>query len=186
MTRQILFIQGGGEAVHDQWDDKLVASLRAELGADYEVRYPLMPNEDDPSYAAWATAIRSELAALDEGAVLVGHSVGATFLVHAIAERPPEREPAAILLISAPFVGPGGWETDEWTPQRALGDNLPRRVAVHLFYGLDDDTVPASHAEAYARAIPRAELRRLPGRDHQLNNDLSEVADVIGSVRSRH
>jgi pimeloyl-ACP methyl ester carboxylesterase len=83
-------------------------------------------------------------------------------------------------------VGRGGWKTDEWTPQRALGDNLPRRVAVHLFYGLDDDTVPASHAEAYARAIPRAELRRLPGRDHQLNNDLSEVADVIRPVRSRH
>lgn len=185
VSRQVLFIQGGGAAVHDDWDDKLVASLRAALGPDYEVRYPRMPNEDDPSYAAWATAICSELASLDEGAVVVGHSVGATFLVHAIAERAPQREPGAILLISAPFVGPGGWETDEWTPQPALGDKLPRRVPIYLFYGLDDDTVPASHAQAYARAIPRAELRHLPGRDHQLNNDLSDVADVIKSVRAR-
>ena len=53
MTRQVLFVQGGGEGVHDQWDDKLVASLRRELGPGYEVRYPRMPGEDDPHYAPW-------------------------------------------------------------------------------------------------------------------------------------
>ncbi|MFJ6200041.1 hypothetical protein [Micromonospora sp. NPDC092111] len=29
------------------------------------------------------------------------------------------------------------------------------------------------------RVIPQAHLHRLPGRDHQLNDDLSEVAKVI-------
>ena len=48
MTTQILFVQGGGEGVHDQWDKKLVDSLGSELGRDYEIRYPLMPNEADP------------------------------------------------------------------------------------------------------------------------------------------
>ena len=50
-TQQILFIQGGGAGAHDEWDDKLVDSLRRELGDGYEVRYPRMPDEDDPSYA---------------------------------------------------------------------------------------------------------------------------------------
>jgi hypothetical protein len=27
MTKQILFIQGGGAGAHDEWDSKLVASL---------------------------------------------------------------------------------------------------------------------------------------------------------------
>jgi hypothetical protein len=31
-TQQILFIQGGGAGVHDEWDDKLVDSLWRELG----------------------------------------------------------------------------------------------------------------------------------------------------------
>jgi hypothetical protein len=31
----------------------------------------------------------------------------------------------------------------------------------------------------YAQAIPRAVIRRLKGRDHQLDNDLSEVAEDI-------
>ena len=39
-ARQILFIQGGGAGAHDEWDDKLVKSLRRELGSGYEVRCP--------------------------------------------------------------------------------------------------------------------------------------------------
>ena len=48
MPRQILFIQGAGEGTHDAWDNQLVASLEAELGPDYAVRYPRMPNEGEP------------------------------------------------------------------------------------------------------------------------------------------
>ena len=50
-----------------------------------------MPAEDDPSYASWSAAIRRELAELDAGAAVVGHSIGATILIQTIAERPPER-----------------------------------------------------------------------------------------------
>jgi predicted alpha/beta hydrolase family esterase len=178
-TRQILFIQGGGAGVHDEWDDKLVASLRRELGSDYEVRYPRMPDEGDPSYARWSAAIRREMAALDDGAVVAGHSVGATVLVNALAERPPEKGLGAIVLIAAPFVGEGGWPTDEFEPASDLGASLPPGVQVHVFHGLRDETAPPSHAGLYALAIPQAQVHQLSGRDHQLNNDLSEVAEAI-------
>jgi hypothetical protein len=50
---------------------------------------------------------------------------------------------------------------------------------VHVFHGLQDETAPPSHAGLYALAIPQAQVHQLPGRDHQLNNDLSEVAEAI-------
>ncbi|WP_262285309.1 alpha/beta fold hydrolase [Micromonospora sp. MA102] len=181
VTRQVLFIQGGGAGVHDEWDDKLFDSLRRELGDGYEVRYPRMPDEDDPSYAGWSAAIRREMAALDDGAVVAGHSVGATILVAALAERPPERELGAIVLIAAPFVGAGGWPGEEFELPHDLGARLPHGVPVHVFHGLRDDTAPPSHADRYARAVPQARLHLLPGRDHQLDNDLSEVARTIRS-----
>ena len=141
-----------------------------------------MPDEDDPNYAAWSLALEQEIAGLGDGAILVGHSIGGTFLVNALAERRPKRRIGAIVLISAPFVGEGGWPSDGWTPQRVLGEKLPRGVPIRLFHGLADAEVPLAHAELYARAIPHAEVHRLPDRDHQLDEDLREVAASIRSL----
>jgi predicted alpha/beta hydrolase family esterase len=168
-TRQILFIQGGGAGVHDEWDSKLFDSLR----------YPRMPQEDDPSYARWSAAIWREMTALSDGAVVVGHSVGGTILINALAERQPGRKLRAIVLIASPFVGRGGWPGDEFELPHNLGARLPQGVPVHVFHGLQDQTVPPAHADLYAHVVPQAHLHRLPGLDHQLDNDLSDVAKAI-------
>jgi hypothetical protein len=36
--------------------------------------------------------------------------------------------------------------------------------------------------ELYGRAIPQAYLCRVAGRDHQFNNDLTDIAAVIKSL----
>ena len=90
MTNRVLFIQGGGKDVHDQWDAKLVASLAAELGPSFEIDYPRF-----------------------------------------------------------------------------------------FFHGTADETAPIAHVELYKRAVRQARVRKLAGRDHQLNGDLSEVAAEI-------
>lgn len=181
-VRTILFIQGGGDGTHDEWDNRLVDSLRTELGDGFDIRYPRLPAEDDPSEGSWGPAIRHEIAALDDGAVAIGHSVGGTILVHVLADEPPEVRLAAIALLATPFVGSGGWPGDEFELPADLGARLPPGVPVHLFHGLEDDTVPPVHADLYARAIPQARVHRLPGRDHQLGNDLGDVARMIRAL----
>jgi pimeloyl-ACP methyl ester carboxylesterase len=185
LARQVLFIQGGGAGAHDEWDGKLVKSLRRELGEGYEVRYPRMPGEGDPGYAQWSATIRREMADLDDGAVAVGHSIGAAILASALAGQPPQSGLAAVVLVAAPFVGPGGWPSDEFKLTDDLGARLPSGARVHVFHGLRDQTAPPSHAGLYALAVPQAQVHRLPGRDHQLNNDLSEVAEAIRTSAPR-
>lgn len=182
MNKQVLFIQGGGAGVHDGWDNRLVDSLRRELGAGYDVRYPRMPNEADPSYPAWKAALADEIAGLDDGAILIGHSVGATILINALTESPPERRLAGVFLIAAPFIGAGGWPSGEIPPMTDLGARLPADTPIHLYHGGKDDTAPPVHADLYERAIPAAIVHRLPGRDHQLNDDLAEVAADIRAL----
>jgi predicted alpha/beta hydrolase family esterase len=177
--RRVLFVQGGGEGVHDQWDNRLVESLRTELGPGYEIHYPLMPNEADPRYAPWKRALERELAELEHGAVVVGHSAGGAVLINVLAERAPQCTLGAICLIAAPFLGAGGWESDDVEPRPDLADRLPRDVPIFLYHGREDDTVPFAHVELYARALPRAHVRRLANRDHQLNDTLSELASDI-------
>ena len=177
--RQILFVQGGGKDVHEQWDNKLVESLRGELGAGWEIRYPRMPNEDDPKFAAWGDAIEGEIAAIRSGAIVVGHSIGGTILINVLAARAPTVALGAIALIAAPFVGPGGWESGEIELRADLGAHLPAGVPVLLYHGDRDETAPAAHLALYGAAIPQARVSRLANRDHQLNNDLVEVARDI-------
>jgi pimeloyl-ACP methyl ester carboxylesterase len=83
------------------------------------------------------------------------------------------------VLIAAPFVGPGGWPGDGFELTGDLGARLPPGVPVHVFHGLRDETAPPSRAGLYARAIPQAQVHQLPGRNHQLNDNLGEVAEAI-------
>ena len=97
MPRHVLFVQGGGEGAHDEWDNTLVDRLGRELGK----------------------------------------------------------------------------------PMAGLGKRLPAQTPVFVYHGSEDATAPFEHVGLYARAIPQAVVRRLNGRDHQLNNDMSEVAADI-------
>jgi hypothetical protein len=58
------------------------------------------------------------------------------------------------VLIAAPFVGEGGWPSDEFELPSDLGARLPQGVRVHVFHGLQDETAPPSHADLYAQVIP--------------------------------
>lgn len=153
-SRQVLLIQDGGAGVHDGWDGKLVDSLTNALGDGYEVRYPRMPQEDDPNYAAWSVAIRRELAAREDKAVVASHSVGGAILIGTLTARSMERGLRSIVLTAAPFVGAGGWLGVGFEFSSDLGARLPTDVPVHPFHGLADQTVPPSHVDLYGPATP--------------------------------
>ena len=175
MSHQVLFIQGGGEGAHDEWDRKLVDSLGRELGPDFEIRYPRMPEEAEPDYRRWKAALEAEFGRMDERAILVGHSIGATILISALAEDPGVAM-RGVFLLAAPFVGEGGWPSEDIKPMTGLGQRLSTRIPIHFYHGSKDETAPIGHVDLYERAVPQAFVHRLPGRDHQLDNDTAEVA----------
>ena len=177
--RQVLFVQGGGRGTHDSWDKKLVASLEGALGPHYTIRYPRMPDEADPDPTTWKKSIARELRKLSDGVFLVGHSVGAAILMDYLASGKAERRPAAVFLIATPFIGDGGWPSDDLRPTRQMAVELHDGAPLYFYQGRDDETVPFSHLEMFATAFPHAIIRRLEGRDHQLNDDLSELGHDI-------
>ena len=131
MTRQVLFIQGGGDGTHDEWDNKIVKNVERELGPDYAIRYPRTPNEAEPKYAAWKAALTEQCDRLDDGAILSGYSIGGTILIRALADDPPKLIFGGIFLIAAPFVGDGGWHSEDMKPLSDLGAKHASRSA-HL------------------------------------------------------
>src|ERR1041385_4559733 len=139
---QVLFVQGAGRGTHESWDNKLVLSLKMELGAGYTIRYPRMPNEAEPDPATWKQALDRELRKLRDGVMLVGHSIGGAILIDYLADGALERRPSGLFLISTPFIGDGGWPSDDLRPSKELTRLLPDEVPLYFYHGKDDETVP--------------------------------------------
>lgn len=182
MATHVLFIQGGGTGAYDE-DAKLVEALRDELGAGYDVRYPRMPSESDAEYEPWSRSIAFELANIGDGAILVAHSLGASIAIKWLTGNTPVEGLAGVFLVAAPFWNdepPWQWKDVELPADSAA--RLPRGLPLFLYHGSADPTVPAGHLGLYEKAFPQAHVHRLQGRDHQLNNKMTEVARDIRSV----
>jgi predicted alpha/beta hydrolase family esterase len=184
MPKQVLFIQGGGEAAH-AIDADLAASLARLLGGEFEVRYPFMPNEAAPAYLNWKAAILEELRALGDEACVVAHSVGGAVVARLLAEAEPPKPLAGLFLVAAPYIGVGGWVIGGFETPVDLGARIPQTLAIYLYHGTSDEIVPFGHLGLYARLLPGAYPRCLRDRDHQLNGDLSEVAQDIRAIAGR-
>jgi predicted alpha/beta hydrolase family esterase len=184
--RPVLFVQGGGAGTHEAWDARLVASLQRALGPAYTVRYPRMPDEASPDPSRWGEVLSRELSRPRDRLVLVGHSIGAAILLDHLAHGGAALGVAGIHLIAAPFIGEEGWPSEDLRPTREVARALRTLVPstpLFLYQGTKDETVPVSHLALYSDAFPRAVLRRLEGRDHQLDDDLREVARDIRRLR---
>jgi predicted alpha/beta hydrolase family esterase len=170
MKKQVLFIQGGGEGAHTV-DEKLAAALQDALGAEYNVVYPHMPDENDPQYETWAAQIAQEQAALGDEVIIVGHSAGGAVLLRHLSEAKSDKPLAGIFVIAAPYWGAEDWQAD-----------LPAGLPVFLYHSRDDRVVPFAHLAQFAEKVPQATIREFDGRGHQFNHDLSEVAEDIKAL----
>jgi predicted alpha/beta hydrolase family esterase len=184
MTKQLLFIQGAGEGAYEE--DKLLAeSLRKALGADYEVHYPEMVDEDNAPYEQWTQQIEKELAAMQEPIFLIGHSVGASVIMKWLSENEVKKPIAGIFLIASPFWGGDGWlyeGYEELEISKALAAKVPKTIPLFLYHCRDDEVVSFEHLALYAKLFPQAVVRELDAGGHQVNNDLSAVAKDIKSL----
>ena len=181
MNRQILFIQGGGGEEDYAADAALVDSLQKSLGDAYDVHYPLLPTESTPDFGR-PKQIEKEISLIVGEIILVAHSLGASMLLEYISETGVQKKIAGIFLISTPFwSGDEDWQRPLKLPQN-FADKIPHNIPIFLYHSQDDEEVPFEHLELYTQHLPQATVRRITGGGHQLNNDLSLVAEDIKSL----
>lgn len=109
-----------------------------------------------------------ERAALDEDAIVVGHSVGGAVLLRQLPEAKVDKPIGGIFVIAAPF-----WGAEEYQA------HLPAGVPVFVYHGRDDETVPFAHLAQFAQKFPQATVREVDECGHQFNDDLSVAAKEI-------
>jgi predicted alpha/beta hydrolase family esterase len=182
MKNQILFIQGAGDVGYEG-DIKLAASLQKALGTDYKVHYPEMPTDEVPYFGSgWLKQIHEEISALNGTIILVGHSLGASMLLKYLSEKKIKKNVSGIFLVAAPFwMGNEDWK-QPLKLQEGFSQKLPIEVPTFFYQCKDDDVVPFDHLTIYRQNIPWAVFREIPHGGHQLNDDLTQVANDIRSL----
>lgn len=181
--KQVLFVQGAGAGAYQE-DKVLADSLQKALGPSYDLLYPAMPYEEDPSYGKWKQQIEEELLEGRGPIALVGHSLGASVLAKYLSETEVRRPVTGVFLIANPFWGGDGWRYEGWEelalPQD-LAATFPKSARLFLYHCRDDEVVPFEHLELYAYLLPDATVRALNTGGHQLDGDMSLVARDVGS-----
>lgn len=159
-----------------KWKDSLVL----ELGEDWQVLMPSMPSKYNAKYLEWCIWFDKVVPHLEDGVVLVGHSLGGIFLAKYLEEGSMPMRIKGTFLVAAPH--------DEGTLDEPLADFiLPERLdrfasqagKLYLYYSEDDQVVPYSALAAYQAQLPEATIRTFSDRGHFLGPEFPElVADI--------
>jgi predicted alpha/beta hydrolase family esterase len=96
-ARQFLILHGWGGSGPDHWQSWLASQLRA---AGEAVRFPTLPNPDEPRLEEWLTGMRHELSSMTGSRIVVCHSLAVLLWLH--HTRQPDAAAVDRLLLVAP------------------------------------------------------------------------------------
>ncbi|RJQ32314.1 hypothetical protein C4572_01170 [Candidatus Parcubacteria bacterium] len=158
-------------------------SLAKELGNDFEILNPRMPNSANARYEEWKIWFAKMSPFIEEGAVLMGQSLGGIFLAKCLSEISLPKKLKALILVSAPF---------DQAEHETLGDfGLPSSIdncarqaeKIFLIHSKDDPIVPFSESAKYQKSFPTAELIIFEDRGHFNQETFPELVGLIKGLR---
>jgi hypothetical protein len=177
-NQPVVFVHAAGDPRGPEGSGQLIHYLGRELGSGYRVLAPTMANPDEPRYLPWRDQIEQELAEIEGGVILVGHSFGGSVLMKYLAEGSYRKPVRGVFLVSAPYWGPDGWEYDEYD----LPDDFPAGLPpspLFLYHSEDDPEVPFAHLGLFAEKLPNATSRPIAGTEHSFTSGLPQLVDDI-------
>ena len=182
--KQILFIHSAGRQGPGPHDGSagFLEFLTGSFAGDYEVKHPLMPTPSAPSYASWGAEFGSQFNTLDDGAILIGHSLGGSVILKYLSEHKILKSIAGVFIAASPYWGADkDWQVPEYNLRDNFTSHLP--ASRYFFYqSRDDEVVAQSHFEKYAREMPQATARLVDAGGHQLKKGLPELVEDVKSL----
>jgi predicted alpha/beta hydrolase family esterase len=201
MKKQVFYIHGGES--YEEYSDflerlntreirdlpsavpyvKWTKSMAEDLGEDYEVFLPQMPNSQNAKYEEWKIWFERHFEHLHKDVILMGCSLGAMFLYRYLIENKPHFSIKSVILMASPV--------PELLPKEEKdgGDFFFKLEDVYLLqqrcnmlvimHSKDDFLVPYEHALKLKEALPEAELVTFEDKNHFLVSELPELIERI-------
>lgn len=159
-----------------EWKD----TLPENLGENFEVLMPRMPNGTNARYKEWKIWFERIIPLLDNNLILIGHSLGGIFLAKYLSENNISKKIKATILIAAPF--------DDEKSGRSLADfklssSLERFTKqggkICLMQSKDDPEVLFEQLEKYKQVLPNAKTMVFDDRGHFNQESFPEIIELI-------
>lgn len=200
MKKQIVVIHGGDSFdTHEEYISFLKSfeiddlkyftgnswktTLQERLGDGFEVILPRMPNPFNARYAEWKIWFDKLVPFLNDGVVLIGHSLGGIFLAKYLSENKFPKTITATILISAPFDGEGDEESlVDFIFPPSLELFATQGGKIIIYHSKDDTSVLPIQSEKYKKALPGAQVMMFEDRGHFTQEEFPELVQNIKNL----
>jgi len=162
-----------------KWADEY---LKKNLGGNFEIIKPRMPLADNAKYAEWKIHLERYFPFLKNNLILIGSSLGGTFLAKYLSENKFPKKIPATYLIAPPFDNslPGEDLAGGFSLKSDLSLLEKNCKNLYLFFSKDDYIVPIAHAEKFRKKLKRAKIRIFKSKDgHFQTSTFPEIIKMI-------
>lgn len=170
-----------GEESKERWID----TLSADLGPEYEVFRPQMPNKQNAKYEEWKIWFERHFEYLRDDIILIGCSLGAMFLSRYLIENKFPFRLKAVFIMASPVKMPDFDDSDceDFMFDLAKAGNISMQTdQVYILHSKDDFLLPYEHSLEYKKALPEAELITFSDKNHFLVPELPEIVTKIKTI----
>ncbi|USN58602.1 MAG: alpha/beta hydrolase [Candidatus Peribacteria bacterium] len=200
MKQQVIFIRGG-EAFdtkeefyhylqtrefnpfehHRNWRDWIAWAL----SENYDAMTPVMPNKQWADYTAWKIWFERHLVYLNnEPLILIGHSLGATFLLKYLSENNFPKIISQLHIVS-PVHNNDGLASETISTFELDDTKIPniesKAEKIFLYHSKDDPVVPFHHGQSVAKLLPNAQFLQFENRLHFNQPAFPELLENINN-----
>lgn len=203
MKKQVFYIHGGESFLeYDSflnrlntrqiWDlpnspykRKWTDTLALDLGDEYEVFTPQMPNKQNAKFTEWSIWFERHFEHLHDGVVLMGCSLGAMFLLRYLSEHGFPYKIKALFVLAAAVHMEGYDDSDsgDFVCELDSISSLQDRVeSIFILHSHDDFMVPFEHALKLNSVLPQAKLIAFENKGHFLGETFPELVEEILGV----
>ena len=153
--------------------------LQQNLGDDYQVLLPSMPNKTNARYSEWKLWFDNVSSVITNDCILIGHSMGAVFLAKYLSENKFAHRIKATILIATPYNDETVEDLNDFKLEGVTDLFRSQAGRVVVFNGNDDPVISVSDIDKYKNDLPEAEFITLPAPDHFARQDFPELMKLI-------
>jgi predicted alpha/beta hydrolase family esterase len=159
------------------------SNLQEDLGDNFEVFKPSMPEPNYSDYNAWKIWFEKYFDFLtSKNIILIGHSLGTIFLSKYLTEHTFPKKISQLHLVTPIF---------SHTPHESIGNfsfdntklsNVSKKCEIiFLYHSHDDDIVPFNHSVEYKQRLENSELIEFEDRGHFIDQEHFE--ELVEKIR---